>query len=144
MISVPFELDSPQIISVFGNRINNLVWTWETGHFIATNSLKHGHGYWIYHSDKEGDGSESVDVVLNGKAPPDRSRELKRGWNIIGGISEFPIYQIEGRKRPLWTWNSRVQRYSVIPSDELLTLGRGYFLFQTFESKLHFEPPVLQ
>jgi hypothetical protein len=139
MVSVPIDIDNPDVLSVFGNdygEYNDRIWRlfrWEPLQqdyieFPAVNTISPGNGYWLIERNGK---SFNITGGISVQPSGGFTVSLLPGWNQLSMPFAFPVawslvenYLLVD---PPWKWDPLMRDYT---GDQLnLEPWEGYFVF---------------
>jgi Tol biopolymer transport system component len=138
LVSLPFEPSAETCIDLV-DAATGPVWFWKDGAYEAVtedeksedylSELTYGRGYWFYYN-----GEESRELSVVGDALPADTEfvvDLTEDWQLLGPVGAGEFAELPHAERrsftsgDAWEWDG--ERY-LIPEDDLLQAGRGYWL----------------
>ncbi len=129
LITVPLELTDNSVEAVFDNLgVPFYIYTWnaEGKHYVSPNVIEPGKGYWIFVP-------KPATLTVTGKPISDLTLNLKKGWNLIGGVTEDSTFTlVSGNVLSIvYAWDAINKRYE---TNTILESCRGYWILAIEDS----------
>ncbi|RMF59578.1 MAG: T9SS C-terminal target domain-containing protein [Calditrichaeota bacterium] len=125
LLNLPLQVNDPFYLTLFPNAIPGTLYGWD-GSYLAGDTLYPGAGYWLRLSAAD-------TVQLTGTRIDSLTLHLRKGWNLIGGISrDVPLSEVVDPNQLLIP-GTLYGFDGVYYSSDTLREGEGYWV-NTYDS----------